>query len=288
MNKLKGNRENGSQVNFNFILTEECNWNCEYCSFPKLKNPKKPDMDIIKMHLEYIKDFLIEGYMDVQGGEIGLVDIGLLEYFFTTMGRKMFISTNGVFLNKKMHLNEKIRPYIKMIQWHIFPSPDGFVVIDDIKDPDIFISKGIVYHDADEMIEFINMNKHILFNYIDFEYDIGKEVSYDREKYRDLYNKINHLENLTEDAKMRIRKRAQEPNDLRETCRDKNDSILIDLVNEKICLCQRNMHINVDLGLLTLFKRCWTDSKEFFDIKDETCFSCGRLYEGKTRGLSRI
>jgi hypothetical protein len=132
------------------------------------------------------------------------------------------------------------------------------------------------------------MNKHIIFHYIDFEYDIEEEVVYDRDKYKTLYSKINHLENLTEDAKIRIRKRAEESDELRYICRDKNDSVLIDLVNEKICLCQRNMDINEELNIANLFRRCWTDPAQFFNIKDETCFSCGRLYEGKTRRLPRV
>ena len=285
---LKGNREDGSQVNFNFILTEECNWCCDYCYFSDMDIPKSVTMESLKAHLEYIKDFNIKGYMDVQWGEIGLVDVGLLEYFFETMGRKMYISTNGVFLNKKIHLNEKIRPYIKMIQWHVYPNPHGDVQIENIKDSGIVITRGIVHDNMDEMIDFINANKHIYFEYVDFDYPLDSVIVHDRQKYMEFYQKLNHLENISEGAKNRIRERAQESDELRQLCMEKNDSILIDLVNERICLCQRNMHIHEELGLFNLYRRCWTDPAEFFDLNGNVCESCGRLYEGKTRNLECV
>jgi molybdenum cofactor biosynthesis enzyme MoaA len=282
---IQKTRDDGTKVNFNFILTEECNWDCEYCQFPRIKNPKTVTMEQLKMHLEYIKDFNISGYMDVQGGEIGLVPENILEYFLETMGRKMYVSTNGIFLNKKMHLNEKIRPYIKMIQWHIKPE----VYVENIKDSGIIITRGIVHNDADEMIEFLNNNKHLYIEYIDFEYSIDDEVEHDRAKYMEFYQKLNHLENISEGAKKRIRQRAQEKEGLRNACTTRNDSILIDLVNEKICLCQRNMHVNVDLGLIALWNRCWNDPTDYFlDLDKSNCYSCGRLYHGKTRNLQGI
>ena len=125
---LEKKRVNGTQINFNFVLTEQCNWRCKYCFFTDIQDQRSANFDIVKMHLEYIKDFMIEGYMDVQGGDIGLVDIGLLEYFFETMGRKMYVSTNGVFLNKKMHLNEKIKPFIKMIWKIIYVATNKFSI----------------------------------------------------------------------------------------------------------------------------------------------------------------
>lgn len=273
-------------MNFNFILTEDCNWDCDYCHFPSVKNPRTTTIEILQRHLPYLKDWEITGYMDVQGGEIGLVPENILEYFLETMGRKMYFSTNGVFLNKKMHLNEKIRPYIKMIQWHVFPNPNGDAYVENIKDKGIIITRGIVHDDADEMIDFLNNNKHLYIEYIDFDYSLDSVVTHDRAKYMDLYHKLNHLENISEGAKNRIRDRAQEKEGLRMVCKTSNDSVLIDLVNEKICLCQRNMNVNVDLGLLALWNRCKTNPVDYFlDIDNGNCDSCGRLYEGKTRNL---
>ncbi len=278
-------------MNFNFIITEKCNWSCSYCFFPEIENQKQPKLEKIKKHLAYIKNYSIDGYMDVQGGEIGLVPVDILEYFFTTMGQKMYVSTNGVFLNNNFHKNEKIRPFVEMVQWHIGIvdlKPKAYLV-QDIIDNGIFISKGIVHHDIDQMIDFIDYNKYIMFHYIDFEYPIHiRKLNHDREKYRELYNKILPIENLTKDAKDRIFKRINEWDQWRDICRKYNDSIMIDLVNEKICLCQRNLHINVDLNEENLNKRFKVAPIDFFDLSETTCESCGRLYEGKTRRLQRI
>jgi len=272
-------------MNFNFIITEKCNWECSYCFFPRIENQKHPKLKNLQKHIPYIKDIPIDGYMDVQGGEIGLVPIDILEYFFTTMKQKMYISTNGLFLTKKMHLNEKIRPYIEMIQWHVHPEPCNNIHIYDIHDKEIFISKGIVGSSMDNMINFLNYNKHIMFHYIDFEYYRNDLVFHDADKYRSLYAKINHIENLTEDAKQRIRKRVTESKDLRSKCMFHNDSILIDLVNENICLCQRNLDVNVNLTEKKLLERIETEPIDFFNLDMISCYSCGRLYEGKTRRL---
>lgn len=280
-------------MNFNFILTEDCNWDCDYCYFSGLKRSggiiRTTTMEILQRHLPYLKDWQITGYMDVQGGEIGLVPEDILEYFLETMGRKMYFSTNGDFLNKKIHLNEKIRPYIKMIQWHVFPNPNGDAYVEDIKDSGIVIVRGIVHDNADEMIDFLNNNKHLYIEYIDFDYGLDVEVKHDRAKYLDFYHKLNHLENISEGAKNRIRQRAQEKEGLRSICQTRNDSVLIDLVNERICLCQRSMNVEVQLTLGALWNRCKTDPVDFFlDIDNGHCKSCGRLYEGKTRNLQGI
>jgi hypothetical protein len=283
-------------MNFCFIITEKCNWSCRYCFFPEIENQKQPKLEILEKHLPYIKDFSMDGflewkgikYMDVQGGEIGLVPVDILEYFFTTIGQKMYVSTNGVFLNNNFHKNEKIRPFIEIVQWHVFPDPSGAYLVQDMIDNGIFISKGIVHHDIDQMIDFINYNKYIMFHYIDFEYPIHIKLNHDREKYRELYNKILPIENLTKDAKNRIFKRINEWDQWRDICRKYNDSIMIDLVNEKICLCQRNLHINVDLNEENLKRRFKVAPIDFFDLSGTTCESCGRLYEGKTRRLQRV
>lgn len=276
-------------MNFNFILTEKCNWECDYCYFSGVEEPKTVTMNQLKKHLDYIKDFIIEGYMDVQGGEIGLVPENILEYFFKTMRKQMFISTNGVFLNRKYHLNENIRPFIKMIQWHVFPNPNDDAYVENIEDPGIKIVRGIVHDNADDMIGFLNNNKHLYIDYIDFDYDLDSNVEHDKLKYFEFYRKVKHLDNVSDEAKKRILDRVRERDGLRELCTTTNDSILIDLVNEKICLCQRSMQTNVDLNIAALWKRCHTEPKDYFEDQSlNNCKSCGRLYEGKTRRLSGV
>jgi hypothetical protein len=246
-------------------------------------------MRVLKKHLSYIKKIKIDGYMDVQGGEIGLVPVKLLEYFFKTMNTKMFISTNGEFIKRGLHRNKNIKPYIKLIQWHIHPKPNGNILIEDINDSNFYISKGIVHDNKQEMIDFINTNKHIQFDYLDFEYKDDLYLEHDRSKYLDLYKSIEKLENVTKDAKKRILSRISESISLRDICRSRNDSIIINLVNETICLCQRNLHINIPLSkenILDFIEKKYP--YKIFNYDNNNCSSCGRLYEGKTRRLFGI
>ena len=269
-------------MNYNFIITEECNIMCKYCVFPKIENPHTATLEVLKKHLPYIKEIEISGYMDVQGGEIGLVPDDVLEYFFTTMDTKMYVSTNGLFLFKKM---DKFKKYIETVQWHVTHTPMRYLIIPDVNHDELFISKGIVHDDIDDMVGFIESNKDMEFHYIDFEYDIEKPIEYNAIKYIKLYGAIKDLKNLSDDAKERIKGRMTENRNRRKLCMEENDSILIDLVNEKICLCQRNMHINVNLTERNLKERIKTKPKDFFNLSDVSCKSCGRLYEGKTRNM---
>jgi MoaA/NifB/PqqE/SkfB family radical SAM enzyme len=72
---------------FSFILTEKCNWHCPYCYFTGLSWPKEPNLDRFKEHLPYIKKIIdrlgdLVVNIDIQGGEVGLIDSEILRYFF--------------------------------------------------------------------------------------------------------------------------------------------------------------------------------------------------------------
>ena len=135
----------------------------------------------------------------------------------------------------------------------------------------------------------LDLQKHIQFDYLDFEYKDDLYLEHDRSKYLDLYKSIEKLENVTEDAKKRILSRISESISLRDICRSRNDSIIINLVNETICLCQRNLHINIPLSkenILDFIEKKYP--YKIFNYDNNNCNSCGRLYEGKTRRLFGI
>ena len=69
-----------------------------------------------------------------------------------------------------------------------------------------------------------------------------------------------------------------------------NHSILIDMVNENICLCQRQLDVFIPLNeenliyrLKTFPKNLWMDLMIGVGI-DKSCDSCTRLYAGKFYG----
>jgi len=272
---------------FCFIVTEECNWKCKYCDFPKIRNPKTTNMEILSKHLPYIKKIMDElgelvVFCDIAGGEIGLLSIETLRYIFKTIDRKIVVSTNGLFMEKKYHLDPILRPYISGLWYHIHPKPGNFKIDYDYIDDDIFINRGIVHDNADEMVDFIKSNPQIEFNYVEFEYPIDVKREMNSSMYVYLINKIKNLPNVTNNAIQILNDRLSEPKDLKERCKNHNQTMLIDLTRERICLCHRAMNSSIPLNEENLKKRLISNPKDIFD--SEQCKSCTRLYAGKMQG----
>jgi organic radical activating enzyme len=266
---------------FSFILTEKCNWNCPYCYFSKLEYPKEPMMLRYQKHLPYIKKIIdklgdLVVNIDIQGGEVGLVPEDIMEYFFETIDRPIAVSTNGMFIEKGYHENPKIKPHIANIMYHVtenFDRPPQFNIG----------SMGIVHDDIETMVRYIKDNPNIMFDYVEFEFDINEHREMDIDMYQELYEKIENLNNISDNAKNIINQRRlyENPNH-RDNCKKYNHSILIDLVNANICLCQRQLDINIPLTEENLIYRLKTFPKDIF--KDDHCESCTRLYYGKFQG----
>lgn len=266
---------------FSFILTEKCNWNCPYCYFTGLEYPKEPNLDRYKEHLPYIKKIIdklgdLVVNIDIQGGEVGLIPVEILEYFFQTIKKPIVVSTNGMFMENGYHENPKIKPYIANIMYHVtehFDRPPQFNIG----------SMGIVHDDMNTMIKYIKNNPNIMFDYIEFEFDINEPRKMDMDMYYELFEKLDPLDNVTDNAKKIVQQRALwEHPEHRNNCRRYNHSILIDLVNANICLCQRQLDINIPLTEENLIYRLRTFPKDIF--KDDHCESCTRLYVGKFQG----
>jgi hypothetical protein len=273
---------------FSFVLTEECNWNCECCYFSKLPIQKKPQIEVYRKHLLYIHNIISKinelGLLvniDIQGGEVGLIDKEILQYFFETIGYTINVGTNGEFLKREYHLDNKIRPHIGFIMWHV--TNDFNVKLDDYIDDKIWISKGIVHNNIDEMISFIKLNNHILFDYVEFEFDIDTPHTANLLMYKDLITKLEKLKNVTDNAKQILKRKFHEKENLRENCSKYNGSILIDIVNETICLCQRQPNISIPLTEKNLIYRLKNFPKDVFK-KENNCNTCTRLYSGKFYG----
>jgi organic radical activating enzyme len=272
---------------FSLVVTEKCNWDCDYCYFPHLKNQKGPSLETFERHLPYIKTIMdkLDSHgllvnIDIQGGEVGTMPLEILQYLFQTLQHKISVSTNGLFLEKEYHLDDKIRPYIGGIMWHVTDDFKSTVV--DYNDDDIFISRGIVHNDMNEMIEFIKTNSHILFDYVEFEFDIKQRRTINFLLYHELLNEISHLDNVSDNAKEILGRRLSESKSHRDNCKRYNGSILIDLVNENICLCQRQLGVSIPLNEENLIHRLKTFPKDIFT--EDTCDTCTRLYSGKFYG----
>jgi organic radical activating enzyme len=272
-------------ASFSFVLTEVCDWKCPYCYFTNIKQ-KEPNLNTIKKHIFYIKKIIDElgdlvVNIDIQGGEVGTIPLEILEYFFQTIKKPITISTNGMFIEKGYHENEKIKPYINSIFFHYY----DFYTDNTIKNyilKDIPVLRGIVHNNVDEIVSFIKKNNDVIFDYIEFEFDIEKSNKVNFLMYHDLLNKIIGLDNISNNAMNIIYSRLSEKEDHRDNCKNYNHSILIDMVNEAICLCQRQLDVNIPLTEKNLIHRLKTFPKHIFEKSN--CESCTRLYAGKFNG----
>jgi hypothetical protein len=237
-------------------------------------------------HLPYIRDIIHElgdlaVHIDIAGGEIGLLDSETLRYFFKTIDRPIVVSTNGMFMEKGYQHDPEIKPYIKEIQWHVHPSPKGGIVVKDWIDDNI--NKGIVYDNADDMVEFIKTNSNITFNYVEFEFPMDEPLKKDNKMYEDLFNKIKDLQNVTQNAKNIVANRITENPNLRNLCEKFNQTVVTDLVNERIMFCHRSQNVTIPLTKRNFLRRITMFPKYLFDGNTK-CDSCTRLYAGKMSG----
>lgn len=275
-------------MGFSFILTEKCNWKCEYCYFSNISKQSGPRFETFQKHLPYIKKIIdtsnchgIQVNIDIQGGEVGLIPLKILQEFFQTIKHKTVVSTNGEFLKRGYHLDEKIRPFIGAILWHVSTNFASKIDV-DYNDEEIFISRGIVHNDLDEMVNFIKINPNITFDYVEFEFDLNERRTMTVPMYHDLIKQLKELDNVTENALNILNLRLLENANLRDDCSKVNGSVVIDLVNENICLCQRRPDDCIPLNRANLIERLKGFPQQFFEGRG--CESCTRLYSAKMGG----
>lgn len=276
-------------IGISLILTEKCDWDCHYCMFPFLSCRNETNETILQRHLPYIADIIyklrmnqITVNLDIQGGEVGLLPPNVLREFFQIMKMPVAVSTNGEFLKQGYHLDEDIQPYISTILWHV--TNDFSAVVEDYEDDKTPISRGIVHDDIFEIMEFIRNNQHIMFDYVEFEFDIKEARQMKVDMYHVLIEMLKQVKNITDNVIHRLEARIFENPKNRDNCRDLNSSVVLDMVNETICLCQRNTMDNIPLTEDKLRLRLKGFPRNFF--KGDGCETCTRLHSAKMAGTS--
>lgn len=103
-------------------LTQVCNWKCPYCEFPNITSPEHTDIEYFKVILSQIKKITDKYDIEhcVEGGELGLAPVALLDLFFNSeLAKSYHVSTNGNFLEKDYH--NKYYDKIHSILYHVKP-----------------------------------------------------------------------------------------------------------------------------------------------------------------------
>lgn len=278
-------------MSISFIITEECDWACEYCRFSSMENQSSVTTEVIDKHLPYIKDVVkcipYAGF-HIQGAEPGSLDRETLLYFLRKLNKEVLLSTNGLFFEKGYHTDPEIKEFLRMIYWHICETPGDFRMEKEYHhhDGEVPIIGGIVHHSIDDMVAFAKRNAHIDIGFIEYACDITKERTLSRSAYKQLYEAIKDIPNITDRSRERIELRINEAENLRYMCQNYHSPVSINLVRETICLCQRSMDTNIELTRENLIKRIQNFPKDVFQGGQSGCDSCVRLYFDKMDGTS--
>jgi hypothetical protein len=232
--------------------------------------------------MDQLGDLIVN--IDIQGGEVGLMSPEIMSLFFKTIGpvHKISVSTNGEFLKRGYHKLAEIRQHLGVIMWHVADLKNSPDLVEDYHDEEMPISRGIVHDDINEILEFVRKNNHILFDYIEFEFDILEPRKMCKDDYLKLIDGLDKFDNVTDNAMEILRRRLIEKESHRDNCRRLNHSIMIDLVNETIPLCQRQPKVSIPLNKDILKHRLLTFPKDIWF--ESNCNSCTRLYAGKFYG----
>jgi hypothetical protein len=220
-------------------------------------------------------DGIVTG-IDAQGGEIGLLDLDTLKYFFKYIPIPVIVSTNGKFLERGYHKDKAIRPLIKEIYYHIYQTPKKIKIDYKNYDDEIPIRIGIVHNNIKGIVDFIKMNPNVIFDYVEFENQIYNQEIIPSIQYKKLTNRLNGLPNVSENVINILNSKINEIKNKQDLCRKFSSTITIDLINERILLCHRSNNSYIPLTKENLIKRLTRHPKELFSI--DNCCSCVRLY----------
>lgn len=275
----------GAKLHLYHSLSQMCNWKCHYCDHPLINNPVHSDLDYLKATIpqlqEVTKNFDIEHC--VEGGEIGLIPISILDFFFfkSNFADSYHVATNGAFMEKGLH--ERYRDKIHSILYHVKPDiMDGSFDFPDYKKHDIDFFYTIVIHrnNIDLVTDFLDYNSDKLFvphvlqprreglNFLDLElysqiYEIVKDRENVRQGFKERYKFI--VENFGKDNLMESR---------RKICCNNYTKSVINYPTKKLIRCCISMQSDsINLTSQTL-NSILTNEDLIYPLWDNTCNDC--------------
>lgn len=274
------------------FLSEKCNKQCYYCDIgqnPKQKDIKKesffnffPLINMNGMKYNY------ENYT-ITGGEPGLVDVDVFDFFFKEKckGIHTNINTNGLFIEKGYF--DKFYDKIDKIGLH------PYVDIDEIPkelrcDPKIIIYQPIYKNKIDKIEEFCKNHNNFLINLIPYVQKYqplnNNDLIIPLESFQKIIDLTKNLENL-ELSTIQTINRLSKQSDCgiylnRKFCGNSYNNIVFDFSYDKIWRCPTSK-TNTDKDELTTEKINLCFEKKLFrssesDLNCAHCFDCLRYF----------
>lgn len=258
------------------ILTKECNWFCKHCLYGINRYKNKLNAELIDKHIPYIFDIisrLEKINICLVGGEIGLVNKELLDVVFKYVEDFNFlvtISTNGTYLKKYFEYYQHLINYIFC---HLPDEPDNELL--NYKN----VCFGKVFNEFDEenIRRFFESQCDFQIDYLGFDYSLSNTASevYIKYCYSNLLKLCDKYSNISDSCKQDIEHKLKLVPDLkraRTTCSQLNQTVSIDLEDEKIVQCSGRSNNTIELSEKNL-KNIFSLHKPLFEYNIH-CSSC--------------
>lgn len=103
------------------FITEKCDQRCEYCDIPLIQTPKDLDLDLFKKYISIINKKQLDEVC-ISGGEIGTLNIEILDQLFKLIDKKVIIYTNGLFFKKNYY--DRYKEQICGVRYHVLDNKE--------------------------------------------------------------------------------------------------------------------------------------------------------------------
>ena len=142
-----------------FFVTERCQYSCEYCDIPHIKDPKDYDIVTFLRYINMINEYPLD-HITITGGEPGLLSPQRLGILFDNIKHDIIINTNGEFIARGYY--KRWEDQISMIDYHVTNVGQFFLYdIDTSQKDDCGFPKGrynlVAHRENQEFIELIEM-----------------------------------------------------------------------------------------------------------------------------------
>ena len=275
------------------FLSEKCNKNCFYCDIGQNKNQYKIDKESFFTFFPLINkngmNYNYENYT-ITGGEPGLVDSDIFEFFFKEKckGIRTNINTNGLFIENGLF--DKFYDKIDKIGLH------PYIDIDELPkeircDPKIIIYQPIYKIKIEYIKSFCDNHKNFLINLIPYVQKYKLETNDDLQISFEIFNKLiemtKDIKNL-EKTTLQTIKRLSTLSDIginlnRKFCGNSYNNIVFDFAYKKIWRCPTSKTFTDKKDLtynniqLCFEKKLFSSSE--FDKNCNGCFDCLRYFD---------
>lgn len=285
-------------------LTEKCQWNCHYCDFPTIQNPKTVTLDKVKEWIPKILDTCDPSGLSLVGGELGLINEEIMDSILTDCSLyqirknkasdkcdtlRIIILTNGLYFETHKESMQKVYPYLDILYvWHV-TTEIGAIPIQKMEDDSNIVYTFVIHKgNVDKVETFLQVNPDMFFVPLIYlpkkdtavansEYDLTEEQlvnlrgilsKYPKNIGGFIHEPINNLLNYTKDDLSAIRK----------LCSHVQPQKDIDLVNDRIKHCCVNYTLcttSIPLTEENLIK--FVVNNEYFG-EDVLCSFCQNFY----------